>query len=82
MSDPARVFDAAVGAPRPSAPPRQLFPPKVTVCAWCGTHAIEGSWDDLDVLLHILSGRRHFTSHGICPTCFEQSAPGTPYPKP
>jgi hypothetical protein len=83
MSDPARVSDAAAGAPGPRAPTRQLFPLKVTVCAWCGSRSIAGIWDELDVVLHtFLTGRRHFVTHGICPTCFEQNAPGTPYPEP
>ena len=49
MSDPARVSDAAAGAPRNRAPTRQLFPLKVTICAWCGTRSIAGIWDELDV---------------------------------
>jgi len=81
--DPARVSDAAAGVPRPRAPSRQLFPLKVTVCAWCGSRSIEGIWDELDVVLQtFITGRRHLVTHGICPTCFDQCAPGTPYPEP
>jgi len=81
MNDRARVSDAAAGAPRPRAPSRQLFPLKVTVCAWCGSRSIAGMWDELDVVLHMfITGRRHLVTHGICPTCFAQNAPGTPYP--
>ncbi len=80
--DPARVFDAVAGAPGPRAPSRQLFPLKVTVCAWCEHRSIEGIWDELDVVLHtFITGGRHFVTHGICPTCFAQCAPGTPYPE-
>ena len=82
MNDRARVSDAAAGAPRPSAPSRQLFPLKVTVCAWCGNRSVEGVWDELDVVLQtFITGRRHFITHGICPTCFDQRAPGTRYPE-
>ena len=81
MSDPARVSDAAAGAPRPRAPSRQLFALKVTVCALCNKRAIEGMWDDLDVALHsFVSGRRHFITHSICRTCFEEYGRGAPYP--
>jgi hypothetical protein len=55
----------------------------VTVCAWCGSRSIEGTWDDPDVVPHaFVAGRRHFITHGICPRCFEERAPGTAYPKP
>ena len=80
MSDPARGSDAAAGAPRPGAPSRQLFALKVTVCAWCGDRSVEGVWDEGDVVLHTFSGRRHFITHGICPTCFHDRVPDTPYP--
>jgi hypothetical protein len=81
MSDPARVSDAEAGAPSSRAPTRQLFPLKVTVCAWCGQRSIEGMWDELDVTLHALvTGQRHFVTHGICPRCFGENAPGTEYP--
>jgi hypothetical protein len=83
MSDPARVSDAEAGAPGPRAPARQLFPLKVTVCAWCGKRSVEGMWDELDVVLHtFVTGRRHFITHSICPTCFEEHGRGTPYPQP
>ena len=82
MSDPARVSDAAAGVPRPRAPSRQLFALKVTECAWCGKRAVEGMWDDLDVVLHtFVTGRRHFITHSICPTCFEEYGRGSPYPQ-
>ena len=83
MSDPARVFDAEAGAPGPRAPSRQLFPLKVTVCAWCGKRSVEGMWDELDVALHtFVTGRRHFITHGICATCFDEHGLGTPFPEP
>jgi hypothetical protein len=50
--DPARVSNAAAGAPRFRAPSRQVFPIKVTFCAWCGGRSIAGMWDELDVVLH------------------------------
>jgi len=81
MSDPARVSDAAAGAPRPRAPSRQLFALKVTVCAWCDKRAVEGMWDDLDVVLHtFVTGQRHFITHSICPACFEEYGRGARYP--
>jgi hypothetical protein len=77
----AHVGKGAAGAPRPCAPSGQLFALKVTVCAWCGSRALHGIWDDLDVTLHaFITGKRHVVSHGICPDCFEKQSPGTPYP--
>src|ERR1043166_7891310 len=70
--NPARVSDAAGGAPGPRAPSRQLFPLKVTACAWCGNRSVEGIWDELDVVLHtFITGRRHIVSHGMVRTFFE-----------
>jgi predicted glycoside hydrolase/deacetylase ChbG (UPF0249 family) len=66
----------------PALPSRQLFPLKVTVCAWCGSRAIEGIWDELDVVLHTsVTARRHFVTHGICPTCFKEHGFGGPDPQ-
>jgi hypothetical protein len=43
---------------------------------------VEGVWDELDVVLQtFITGRRHFITHGICPRCFDQRAPGTRYPE-
>jgi hypothetical protein len=68
--------------PWPARPSRQLFPLKVTVCAWCGSRSIEGIWDEIDVVLHtFITGRRHLVTQGICPTCFEENLPGMPYPE-
>jgi hypothetical protein len=80
--DLPRDPDAAVGAPRPRAPSGQLFALKVTVCAWCGSRAVCGRWeDDLDVVLHAqVLKRRHLVTHTICPKCFGEQAPDTPYP--
>jgi hypothetical protein len=53
----------------------------VTVCAWCDGRAIEGMWDDFDVVLHsFMTGERHLITHTICPTCFAKQVPGTHYP--
>jgi hypothetical protein len=42
---------------------------------------MHGMWDDVDVVLHaFVTGRRHFVTHTICPSCFAEQAPGTPYP--
>jgi hypothetical protein len=76
-------FVSSAGVPRPRAPSRQLFPLKVTVCAWCGSRSIAGIWDELDLVLHtFITGERHFVTHGICPTCFDECALVTPYPRP
>jgi len=81
MTLAARKVEGAAGAPRPRAPSGQLFALKVTVCAWCDSRAIEGMWDDVDVVLHsFITGRRHLTTYGICPSCFAEQAPGIPYP--
>jgi hypothetical protein len=69
----------AAGAPRPRAPSRQLFPLKVTVCAWCERRSIHGVWDDLEIQLMPLP-ERHLVTHGICPDCFHDRAPDAVYP--
>lgn len=67
--------------PQTRAPSGQLFALKVTVCAWCDGRAIEGMWDDFDVVLHsFMTGERHLITHTICPTCFAKQVPGTHYP--
>jgi hypothetical protein len=73
--------NAAAGAPRPRAPSGELFALKISVCAWCGKQAMHGLWDDGDVTLHgFVTGRRQLVSHSICPSCFAEHAPNTPYP--
>ena len=43
---------------------------------------MEGVWDELDVVLQtFITGQRHFTTHGICPACFQEHAPGARYPE-
>jgi len=69
----------AAGAPRPSAPSRQLFPLKVVECAWCERRAIHGVWDDLEIQVMPLT-EQHMVTHGICPDCFQDRAPGISYP--
>ena len=77
----ARERNTAAGPPRPREPSGQLFALKISVCAWCDRRAMHGMWDDVDVVLHtFVTGRRHFVTHTICPSCFAEQAPGTPYP--
>ena len=81
--DPPCGSDAAAGAPKPRAPSEELFTLKISVCAWCGRRTSHGIWDDLDVFLHaLIVQQRHLESHTICPTCFAEHAPQTPYPPP
>ena len=54
-------------------------PSWVTICAWCGRHALGGRWkEDDEVVVHLSEPPR---SSSICPRCFEKLAPGVPYPK-
>jgi hypothetical protein len=77
----AREPNVAAGTPRPREPSGELFALKISVCAWCGRRAMHGMWDDLEVVVHTFTtGHRHLVTHTICPACFAEQAPGTPYP--
>jgi hypothetical protein len=51
----------------------------VTFCAWCERRSVRGVWDDLEIQLMPLT-ERHVVAYGICPDCFQDRAPGIPYP--
>jgi len=51
---------------------------RVTICAWCGRHAIGGRWEDDEVVAH---GPEPATSSSVCPRCFAALAPGVQYPE-
>ncbi len=55
---------------------------KVIVCAWCRRISIAGEWreaiDEPDLLDSLDDDA--LVSHGICPACFGQHAPGIAYP--
>jgi hypothetical protein len=50
----------------------------VMVCAWCRRAAAAGRWKPLEAE----AGTRHVVTHGICPACFAEHAPGAAYPSP
>ncbi len=54
----------------------------VTRCAWCGRVARGDAWRHAGTAdLAIAELEAHaLVTHGICPTCFAQFAPGREYP--
>ena len=53
---------------------------RVTVCAWCTSVGVDGTWPaERRPSLMSVERQRELT-HGICPDCFATLAPAVPYP--
>jgi hypothetical protein len=68
---------------QPSGAPHDR-PSRAVRCAWCGRILIDGEWTGVrDLSGRALDVEAHSSqTHGICPDCFAELAPGVPYPRP
>jgi hypothetical protein len=55
---------------------------RVRTCAWCGSICLDGvHWHETRTSELVATLSRHYSvTHGICPDCLRDHAPGVAYP--